>query len=198
VANEAHHEEISATVTSSREEAPLTIPIGQMSVLEDLVRQVEETIRTARNMPLSSSVLIDRQSLLELVDVLKRSIPEEIARARAVIRDRDEVIAQAQAQAQRIAERARAERQKLLSQTEIVEGATREADRRIAEAEEAARKMRSEAEHYVEGKLATFEIALQKTLKAVERGRARIAGRIEADQLASAEDAEDLGTLPGR
>lgn len=198
MANEAQHEDVRATVTSPRDDAPLAIPIGQMSVLEDLVRQVEETIRTARNMPLSSSALIDRQSALELVDLLKRSIPEEIARARAVIRDRDEVLERAQAQAQRIAERARAERQKLLSQTEIVEGATREAERLIAEAEQAARKMRADAEHYVEGKLATFEIALQKTLKAVERGRARIAGRIEAEQLASAEDGDEPSTLPSR
>lgn len=181
----------SSMATSMRDESPLAIPIGQMSALEDLVRQLEEIVRSARNMPLSSSALVDRQSVLDVIELLKRSIPEEIARARTIIRDRDEVIDRAQAQGQRILERARSEREKLLSQTEIVQAAAREADRAIAEAEQVAKRMRAEAEHYVEGKLASFEVSLQRTLRAVERGRARIAGKLEADRLA--EDPEDLG-----
>ena len=165
--------DMSATAVPVREDAPVAIPIGQMTGLEDLVRTLEELVRGARNMPLSSSALVDRKELLDVVEMLKRSIPEEVARARTVIRDRDDVI-----------ERARAERESLLSKTEIVQAASREADRMVAEAEAVARRIRAEAEEYVEGKLATFEVVLQKTLAAVERGRARLAGRLDADSLA--------------
>lgn len=173
------------------QETPLAIPIGQMSVLEDLVRQLEEIIRTAKNMPLSSSALIDRKEVLDVVETLKRSIPEEIARARAIIRDRDEVVERARMQAERVLERAQTEREALLSKTEIVQAASREAERMIAEAESIARRIKQEAEGYVEGKLATFEVVLQKTLAAVERGRARLAGSIEADRLATDEEPLD-------
>lgn len=174
----------------ARDETPLAIPIGQMSVLEDLVRQLEEIVRSARNVPLSSSAMIDRKDALGLIEMLQRSIPEEIARARAVIRDRDELLDRARQQAERLIERAKAEREQLLSKTEIVQAASREADRMVTEAETVARRIKAEAEEYVEGKLATFEVVLQKTLAAVERGRARLAGRLEADQL-STEDPQD-------
>jgi len=175
-------------VTPVRDETgPLTIPIGQMSLLEDLVRQLEEIVRSARNVPLSSSAMIDRKEVLDIVETLKRSIPEEIARARAVIRDRDEVLERAGEQAERVVQRARREREQLLSKTEIVQAASREADRMVAEAAAVAKRIRAEAEDYVEGKLATFEVVLQKTLGAVERGRAKLAGRHEADELAGEE-----------
>jgi F0F1-type ATP synthase membrane subunit b/b' len=144
-------------------------------------------------MPLSSSALIDRKEVLDLIELLKRSIPEEIARARAVIRDRDEVLDRARAQAERVLERAQTEREQLLSRTEIVQAASREADRMVAEAEAVSRRIKAEAESYVEGKLATFEVVLQKTLAAVERGRARLGGRLEHDQLSS----EELGEPDG-
>lgn len=165
------------------QEVPMAIPIGQMSVLEDLVHQLEEIIRTASKMPLSSSALIDRKEVLDLVETLKRSIPEEIARARAALRDRDEILDRARAQSERLLERAQSEREALLSKTEIVQAASKEADRMVSEAEMIARRIKAEAEEYVESKLATFEVVLTKTLRAVERGRARLAGRLEADQL---------------
>ena len=68
------------TAVRKEESGVPAIPIGQMSVLEDLVRQLEEAIRSARNMPLSSSALVDRKEVLDLIELLKRSIPEEIAR----------------------------------------------------------------------------------------------------------------------
>lgn len=177
---------------STKEETPLAIPIGQMSVLEDLVHQLEELVRTARNMPLSASALVDRKEVLQLIETLKRSLPEEIARARAVIHDRDELLERARREAERVLERTKAQREQLISKTEIVQAASREADRLVTEAESVARRIKAEAEEYVEGKLATFEVVLQKTLQAVERGRARLAGQLDADQLVT-EDPADKG-----
>lgn len=169
----------------------MAIPIGQMTVLEDLLRQLEDLIRNAKQMPLSSSAMINRKDVLDLIDTLKRSIPEEIARARAIIRDRDEVIERARAEAERIVERARARRDELIDKAEIVQAAAREAERLVASAETDASRVRAEADRYVDAKLASFEIALQKTLAAVERGRARLAGSRETDQLAPV-DPDDL------
>lgn len=172
------------SIIASRDEQPVVIPVGQMSVLEDLIRQLDEIVRSARSMPLSSSALIDRQKTLEVIEMLARSIPEEVARARAIIRDRDDVLARAEGQSARVIEKAQAQRDRLVSQTEIFQSATREAERLIQEAEATGARIRAEAERYVEGKLATFEVVLQRTLAAVERGRARMAGAMEADALA--------------
>ena len=168
-------------------DSTVAIPIGQMTVLEDLVQQLEELVREAKNMPLSSSALIDRKEALELIETLKRSIPEELARARAIIHDRDEILERAREQADRVLERVQTEREQLLGKTEIVQAASREAERMVGEAEQIARRIRSEAENYVESKLANFEVVLQKTLAAVERGRARLAGSLADEELSSDE-----------
>ena len=134
-------------------------------------------------MPLSSSALVNRQDLLDLLETLKRSLPEEIGRARTLLRDADEVVQRGREQASRMIAEAKTERERLVAKTEVMEVAAREAERMLAQAEAHAKRIRNEAERYVEGKLATFEVVLQKTLAAVERGRARLEGRGQADEL---------------
>lgn len=156
---------------------------------EMLIERLGELVRDARSMPLSSSALVNRQEVLDIIEQLRSSMPSELTRARSILRDGEEVLERAGMEAQRVLERARQERERLLSKTEIVQAAAREADRLVAEAESTAKRIRAEAEAYVESKLANFEVVLQKTLQAVERGRKRLAGSLEADEL-SPEDTE--------
>ena len=168
-------------------------PPSQQAGPETLIDALAEVIREARSMPLSSSALVHRQEVLDMVERLRSSLPTEITRARSILRDGQDVLERAGQEAQRVLERARQERERLLSKTEIVQAAAREADRLVAEAESTAKRIRAEAEAYVEGKLANFEVVLTKTLQAVERGRQRLAGRLEADELAPDETEETKG-----
>jgi cell division septum initiation protein DivIVA len=158
---------------------------------ESLIEKLAEIVADARSMPLSSSALVNRQEVLDLIELLRGSLPAEITRARSILQDGEEVLQRAGHEAQRVLERARQERERLLSKTEIVQAAAREADRLVAEAESTSKRIRAEAEVYVESKLANFEVVLQKTLQAVERGRQRLAGRLEADELSTDESEGD-------
>ena len=166
------------------------VPVQSAAGPDTLIDRIAEIIREARSMPLSSSALVNRAELSDLVEQLRASMPSELTRARSILRDGQDVLERAGQEAQRVLERARQERERLLSKTEIVQAAAREADRLVAEAESTAKRIRAEAEAYVESKLANFEVVLTKTLQAVERGRQRLAGRLEADELAP-EDPED-------
>lgn len=171
--------------------APEPGPTPGPSGPESMIEKLGAIVTDARSMPLSSSALVNRQEVLDLIEALRRSLPDEITRARSILRDGEEVLDRAGLEAQRVLERARQERERLLSKTEIVQAAAREADRLVAEAESTSKRIRAEAEAYVESKLANFEVVLQKTLQAVERGRQRLAGRLEADELSTEEpDAE--------
>ena len=77
-------------------------------------------------------------------------------------------------EAEQIVAEAHEERMRLVSQTEVYAQAQHEASRIRAEAEEETRRRRDETDAYVDGKLATFEISLNKTLSAVIRGRERL------------------------
>jgi cell division septum initiation protein DivIVA len=155
--------------------------------LDELTALVEG----AKSMPLSSSCVLARPELLTAIDEVRQLLPTEIAEAGDVLRDRDSVLEEGRAEADEIIEKAHAERARLVSRSEVALEAKRQADAMLEEARESARVMRLEVEDYVDGKLANFEVVLHKTLSAVERGRDKLSGRAEDNDLRGDHDAED-------
>jgi cell division septum initiation protein DivIVA len=138
------------------------------------LQQIEELIRGAKSMPLSSSVLVNQEEILEILAAAHDELPEEIKQARWVVKDREELLAKARRDGEAIVQRGQEERARLVSQQEVVRAAQEEAERVLAEAQEQARQMRLEAEDYVDAKLAQFEIALEKTQQELERSVAQV------------------------
>jgi len=163
------------------------------------LQQIEEFVHEAKSMPLSSSVLVNREEILELLGAAREELPEEIKQARWVVKDREELLSKARKDGEAVVERAKQERTRLMSQEEVVRAAHEEADRVLAEGREQARQMRLEAEDYVDAKLAQFEIALEKTLRQLERsidqvrrGREKLRGLSPAQEEFGEEEEESL------
>src|SRR5262245_14998472 len=112
--------------------------------------QLEEMVRAAKSMPLSSSALLNRDEVRELIEDLKASLPDEIKQARWVVKDREELLAKARRDAEAMVEQARAEQLRLASHEAVMQRAKEEAERIVQEADEDARRLRLEAEDYVE------------------------------------------------
>jgi cell division septum initiation protein DivIVA len=143
----------------------------------DLIERIDELqvlVEEAKSVPLSTSAVINRDEVLELLAQLKQEVPDEIRQARWMARDRDELLARARAEADRIVAEAREQRDRLLSRSEIVHVAERESARIIDDSKERGAKLRAEAEDYIDQKLAAFEILLNKTLQTVTRGREQL------------------------
>jgi cell division septum initiation protein DivIVA len=168
------------------------VPVDVAGLLDAIDRIAGE----ARSMPLSSSVMVNRAELLALIRQLREAMPEELAQARWVVREQEGILDHARSDAEQILAEARAERDHLLSEQAVVRAAAEEAERIVDAAHGTARQMRLEAEDYVDAKLANFEVVLHKTLTAVERGRERLRGRLDVDELNESEldggfDADD-------
>jgi hypothetical protein len=165
--------------------------------VEAYIGQLEQLLAEARPMPLSSSIIVNRRDVEDVLAELRTRLPDELRQSRWIIKERDELLQQAAREAEQLMTDTRVERDRMLSETEIVKASQREAERIVEDAREQARILRLEAEDYVDGKLANFEIVLNKTLKAVEKGRERLRGRLATDELAEPEaaelDAEDEG-----
>ena len=58
------------------------------------MQQLEEMVRDAKSMPLSSSALLNRDEVLEMLTEMQESLPEEIKQARWIVKDREELLAQ--------------------------------------------------------------------------------------------------------
>jgi cell division septum initiation protein DivIVA len=79
------------------------------------------------------------------------------------------------------------ERERIMSDSEVFKLGKREAERILAAAQAEAEGLQKDADDYVDGKLANFEVTLQRTLEAVRRGRERLLGRSALDSLGSEE-----------
>jgi len=145
--------------------------------------EITQLVETARAMPMSASCMVNRGDLLALFDELRALLPEELDLADRLLSDRDHVVAEGRVEADRIVAAAHEERMRLVAETEVFTQAQLEAQRVLHEAQQEADELRDEVDQYIDGKLATFEITLNKTLGAVMRGRERLRGRTEADDL---------------
>ena len=126
---------------------------------------LDEMVREAKAMPLSSSVLVNRDEVLDLIGEMQEALPDEIKQARWIVKDREDLLAKARVDAESIVERARNEQLNMARHEEVLSRAAEESQRVLAEADEQARSMRREAEEYVDSKLAQFEIALRRILE---------------------------------
>lgn len=161
--------------------------------LDTALNSLEHQLAEARPVPLSASVMVNKEDLERVAKSIRAALPEEIRQARWVLKERDELLAQATRDAEQIIADGQLDRDRLLSETEIVREAHREAQRIVDRAAEEGRKIRHEAEDYVDGKLGDFEVVLQKTLATVTRGRERLRGRQASSEI---RDLGDDATLP--
>jgi cell division septum initiation protein DivIVA len=157
--------------------------------LDELTALVEN----ARAMPMSASCVVNRGEVLAHIDEVRQLLPSEIANAERVLRDKRAVVEEGRAVAEELLESARTERARMLSRTEVMREATREAQQIVAAAEADSERMRREIDDYVDGKLANFEVVLHKTMAAVAKGRAKISGRTGLEGLGPG---PDEGPLP--
>jgi cell division septum initiation protein DivIVA len=127
-------------------------------------------------MPMSTSCVINRAQVLELLDQLKHGLPEEMDRARRVLSDRESVLEEGRREAERMMERTRGERDSIINNTDISREAQDAASRMLSQARREADQVRADADEYVDQKLANFEVVLTKTLQAVGRGRDKMRG----------------------
>ena len=151
----------------------------QVEGLTGILEALERAITQARSMPMSSSVLVNRAELLDLVDQAHVVLPSQLTQADEVLAGADEVLALAQDDAERVIAAARARAEELVSTEQVVVAARLRADEIVAQAEQTAAGLRRDADDYCDRRLADFEIDLGKVLSQVQAGRAKLAGRLD-------------------
>jgi cell division septum initiation protein DivIVA len=144
-----------------------------------LIDKLDDLVHNARPVPLTDQVRVDREEVYDLLDQMRATIPEEIKQARWIVKERQEMLAEAKREAERIVREAREQQSRLIAEEEITKQAERAADEIVEEARGREREIRLGAEDYADEILNTLEVNLQKFLAAVQRGRDRLAGRDE-------------------
>jgi vacuolar-type H+-ATPase subunit H len=147
--------------------------------LTTAIAMVEE----ARGVPLSASCVLHRGEILEVLDGARAALPNDLEAARKIIASRDSLIEEGRTSAEALIASAREEVSRMIEQTAIVSAAREEAQHILDDAHIEADAEREEVEKYIDSRLATLEVILNKTSDAVARGRERLAGAGDKDVL---------------
>ena len=145
-------------------------------------------VKESRAVPLSATCVVHRGELLGLLDEINKALPTDFASAQKLLAHREEIIEEGRQSAEKLIAHAREEVARMVEQTAIVAAAREEAGRLVDEAHAQVEKERQEVDAYIDSRLATLEVILNKTLEAVNRGRERLAGASDKDVLSQLAD----------
>ncbi|MFV0307710.1 MAG: hypothetical protein ACK5OX_08200 [Desertimonas sp.] len=147
---------------------------GYVGDAETLLRRAVDIISTAPTMPLSSSPRIDRDEIIDLLEEALQRLPDELRQARWMLKERQEFVAKTRREADELLEAARLRAERMVQRTEVVRAAEQRARQVMDTAEADSRRLRHETEDFLDQRLGSFEILLDKLQKTVNAGRHRL------------------------
>jgi cell division septum initiation protein DivIVA len=147
-----------------------------------LVDRIEESMDSGRSVPLMRGRLVDIEKVYEIIDEIRGNFPDELKQARWIVKERQEMLEEAEKEANRILEEARDRADAMAAEQEIVRRAAEQAAGILDDARQQEREIRLGAEDYADEMLANLEVNLGKLLTAVQRGRDRLQGKVNQRQ----------------
>ncbi|MEM7140124.1 MAG: hypothetical protein AAF548_03765 [Actinomycetota bacterium] len=159
---------------------------------ESLLRQAIDLVEEARPMPLSASSMINKEELLAVLHAAAQSLPEELRSARWLLKEREDFLARVQREGDELIARARTRAEQMVQRTELVKAAEDRARRVVSDAEERSKTLRLETEDWCDQKLGGMEVVLERTLRTVASGRAKLQGAVDDREIAPDDDQEPL------
>ncbi len=161
-----------------QQHAPTSVPGNHQpgASSEQLLDEAIELIAETRAMPMSTTIKVNKDELLELLEEARATLPEDLHSARRLLQERDDYIMQARREREEIIDQGRIEAGRLVERQEVVRAAESRAQQIVDEARDEARELRRQVEDYCDQKLASFEIVLEKTARTVQQGRDKLLG----------------------
>jgi cell division septum initiation protein DivIVA len=135
-----------------------------------LVDRLEELFNESRPIWFTHSVIVDEDRMLDLIDQMRITIPDEIKKAQQLLAQRDRVLAQAQEEANRTIALAREKSDKLVEKDPTTLAAQARAEQIISQARLESDQTRRDADEYVVQTLAALQNELEKSLNQVKNG----------------------------
>lgn len=164
---------------------PVDDPLDQAEVgtAEAIVNEMVDALQAAKTVPLSGNVLVDRDAMVNNLQRVLSSLPEELRQARWMIREREAFVARtneaglditnrAKDRAKQIIAQAQVRSDELVSQSHVLKEAVEEANILIRNAESEARRIRLDAEDYSEERLIHLENLFGSLLHQAREARA--------------------------
>ena len=161
------------------------VPFGDQTLalmrVQEALDQLEAAILSSPRL-FWSRTLIDEEKILEQLDFIRLNLPTALEEAEEVLRQRDQILAEAHRYAQEIVAVAQRRAEQLVSESTILRQAQAQAEQLLRQtyqqSEEVRRqtlqeseRLQREAHHYVDQVLQDLELRLLESLRVIRNGR---------------------------
>jgi cell division septum initiation protein DivIVA len=138
---------------------------------EALLGELERVLKAGHRFPFGSRVMVDEDEIRGLIEDIRQALPADVLEARKVLDERDRVIDEARAEAERIVRDAQGYVQRLADESTVANQARQRADEILGRAEQSARDIRHGAREYADRVLADAAAAMERLLQQIEADR---------------------------
>ncbi len=139
--------------------------------IDDILIQIEETLRIARKVPLSDQCMVDREEMFFLVDLIREKLPEELRQAKWLLQHNKQLIAESRKEAESILNDAEVKMARMIDEHEITQQAKIEAQRIIDNANTQSRQIQASTMDYVKSNLEDLEDQLTEMLVYIQKNK---------------------------
>lgn len=123
-------------------------------------------------MPFSNGkAMIESHRFLDRLDRIRAILPEELETAKILINQKDKIVTEACAEAEKYVEQSKDKAARMVDDNEITRNAMSVAEEIVNKAEQVSMEIRRDANEYAEGVLSHMEIVLRRGLDAVTQGK---------------------------
>ena len=131
--------------------------------VNELLDMLEEVLKEGSQVPFSGKRVVDMDQVMDVLDEVRRILPDEIRQSRAILKERADIIASARQEADALIRQAEDRARVLVSEQEITRGAQKRAAEQLATAQKEVRTMRVTVTEYCENMLRTTEEQLARS-----------------------------------
>ena len=136
----------------------------------------------------SEKCVINRDEALDLLDEIRGKMPLELKKARELIAARNDYVAGAKKEAEKIIKQAELDAKTIVSDSEILQQARQKSSEILHRAEDRTRELYQVANTYTEDALKHTEEAIQAALHEIQQSRAQFRATSQ-EQMRSAKEA---------
>ena len=137
--------------------------------IESMLEALEELLEEGVGVPLSGGKrFVDVEQARDIIDDIRINMPQEILQAKAIVKDKSQIMAKANKEAEEIVRRAEERARHLVDQQEIVFKATEKAKEITQTAQTQAAQLKATVNEYCSNVLNQTQEQLQKSFNEVK------------------------------
>lgn len=144
-----------------------------MDIME-IIDMLEETIEKASSVPLTRKVMVDKDEILDYLQEMRLTYPDELKEAKWIKSQRDKILSEAESRAANIQKNAEETQMQLIDEHEITRCAYEQANELVRNASEQAMDIKADCDQYVEDILNDAESRLEMLLRKVREDRSDV------------------------